>query len=350
VLNVNTIDLTSAHGGALSACVSPASYWMPLWSDPKSAWLSHAPFAFWLVEVLRPKMIVGLRVGAGHSYAAFCQAVHTLNLDCRCYGIDTWRGNSHHLCNGEDVFRAISLHNDTHYKHFSQLIQSDSGEALAHFEEASIDLLHIEGCHSYEAVQFDYSTWRSHLSESGVILFHDINVRERGFGVSRLWEELCQNHRHFEFWHGNGLGVLGEGRSFPTPLEKLFDYASDPAASQQIRLAYSRLGLSLSDRLRNEELARELAKAQASIVGLQCQLRCQNYLAAAASQRQAEINRLRTNIDFLENSKAELKAGLRKIEKRNKKLRRTSKSSLLTAPFRYVMRHLRHGTRISPLG
>ncbi len=42
-------------------------------------------------------------------------------------------------------------------------------------------------------------------------LFHDSSVRDYGFGVWRLIDELGQSYPTFEFNHGHGLAVVGVG-------------------------------------------------------------------------------------------------------------------------------------------
>jgi hypothetical protein len=83
--------------------------------------------------------------------------------------------------------------------------------AASCFEDQSIDLLHIDGYHTYDAVRNDFETYISKMSRDGVIIFHDTCVHERGFGVWRFWEELRQKYPSFNFKHGHGLGIIYVG-------------------------------------------------------------------------------------------------------------------------------------------
>ena len=135
-------------------------------------------------------------------------------------------------------------------------------DARGYFPDSSIDLLHIDGMHTYEAVKHDFETWRSALSQRAVVVFHDVNVRERGFGVWRLWRELSEDHPAFEFAHSNGLGVLGVGQDQPEPLRRLFEFARDPEAAAAIRLRFSTRGEVFQRRMlqlarQQQELARQ---------------------------------------------------------------------------------------------
>ena len=224
--------------------LSSASFWLP---DHlvTSAWVEHAPFGFWLVDALKPSCIVELGVQRGYSYLAFCQAVRGLNLRTRCYGIDTWKGDEQTGAYGDDVYEQL-CGDHRRYTGFSRLVRSTFDNAHEHFAGGSIDLLHIDGCHFYEAVRHDFEKWRPKLSDRAVVLFHDTN--EPDFGVIKLWMDLRTRYRHFEFLHGHGLGVLGVGKNLPIRIEELFSASRNELSTQLVRGAYSRLGEAISDR------------------------------------------------------------------------------------------------------
>ncbi|WP_149539135.1 glycosyltransferase [Siccirubricoccus phaeus] len=244
-----------------------------------SAWLEHVPFAWWLVKALRPRSIVELGTHWAVSYGAFCQAVERFGLPSFCHAVDTWQGDEHAGHYGEEVFAGVSAVNERHWRRFSTLLRSSFDEARAYFGAGEIDLLHIDGLHTEEAVRHDFETWRDTLSDRGVVLFHDINVRERDFGVWRLWRALRAEHPHFEFTHGQGLGVLGLGREFPRPVAALFE--ADAGMTATIRHLFAARGEAVRFRYQLRELAQDVGRRQTT------ERQQEERISAAAGQRDA---------------------------------------------------------------
>jgi len=233
--------------------------WWPRHID-ESAWLEHTPFAAWIIETLNPRQVVELGTHRGVSYFAFCQAASMKSEPARCFAIDTWVGDEHAGIYGENVFEQVRRINDAQYSSFSRLMQGTFSDALREFEKGSIDLLHIDGLHTYEAVFNDFSTWLPKMSNRGVILFHDIAVKERGFGVWKLWDEITQRYPHFSFLHGYGLGVLVVGSNIPEPLKALVSLDESSGELQYVRECFHSLGALVSktyaDRLGAEPTSR----------------------------------------------------------------------------------------------
>lgn len=205
-----------------------------------SAWYGHVPFAHWLVTSTRPATIVELGTHGGASYAAFCEAVLRSGLETRCFAVDTWEGDAHAGRYGQDVFTDLKQFHDGRYGNFSTMIRASFDDAAKQFSPASIDLLHIDGLHTYAAVKNDFETWLPKMSDKGVILFHDIEVHRDGFEVDRLWDELRKNYPSFSFAHCYGLGVLAVGAQVAPSVAALCQLNDIDA--QKVRERFRRIG------------------------------------------------------------------------------------------------------------
>lgn len=283
---------------------------------PPSAWTGHIPFAAWLVEALSPRILVELGTHNGASYLAFCQAVKQCNLPTRCHAVDTWQGDAHAGNYGEEVFAALRAMHDDAYGTFSQLLRMTFAQALSYFADGSIDLLHIDGLHTYDAVREDFETWLPKLSSRGVILFHDTVVREREFGVWRLWAEVRERWPSFEFHHSHGLGVLVVGKECAggvlalgrqdnteqAATRRLFETLAD-GIEQRVRLEEAH---AVARGLRNTINERDLLieGLRAEILGFQSQV----------SRLQAQRTTLETQHSSLEGQRAELEAHRQQLQ------------------------------------
>ena len=218
------------------------------------AWHEHIPFAMTLIQMLKPKIFVELGVHSGDSYLAFCQAVSRSGISTSCYGVDTWQGDSQAGYYGDEVFEKLKAIHEPQYSSFSRLIRGTFDYSVSGFAERTIDLLHIDGLHTFDAVKLDFETWLPKISSRGVVLFHDINVREMDFfGVWKLWQELKTKYPSFEFVHGHGLGVLAVGPEIIPEIKTLLDLPSEGAAL--VRQYFSKLGHYLTLSHRGKEAA-----------------------------------------------------------------------------------------------
>jgi hypothetical protein len=227
-------------GASFNLFDHPLVFEQPELTDPASAWVEHIPFAMLLIDLARPRLLVELGTHSGVSYCAFCQAVRSLALATRCYAVDTWQGDAHAGSYSSSMLQRLRGHHDVRYSHFSTLVQSTFDQALHQFTDGSIDILHIDGLHSYDAVKHDFENWKPKLSEAGIVLLHDTAETKKDFGVHKLMAELGSNFPSFEFSHGHGLGVVAVGKELPREFEDFLSFAR--AHTQLVRSAFAALG------------------------------------------------------------------------------------------------------------
>lgn len=193
---------------------------------PQSAWTGHISFMFLLFKLAEPRTYVELGVDLGASFLAACEAARRFHIGTRCFGIDTWVGDEHAGFRiGDAIFGPLQEFVAARYPSCA-LRRLTFDQAVTQFEDKSIDVLHIDGLHTYDAVSHDFATWQAKLSDRSIVLFHDTEVKERGFGVYKFWSELKTRYRHIEFKHSSGLGVLVTGTSVPREVDLLVEFIS----------------------------------------------------------------------------------------------------------------------------
>jgi len=205
-----------------------------------STWVDHLPFAYDLIGALRPQLVVELGVYNGLSFFTFCQALIEHNVEGVAYAIDCWEGDAHTENYDDSIYQDVASHARDHYRGIAYLMRMYFNEALSHFSDNSIELLHIDGLHTYEAVAEDFNNWYPKVKPGGVVLFHDVMARMKDFGAWKFFEELMSQHEElFRFDHGFGLGVLrkpGGEAAASTLLDIMF--SGNPEEQHKLKQLY----------------------------------------------------------------------------------------------------------------
>lgn len=212
--------------------------------DSAWPWAGHKYFAYDLIANIKPERIVELGTHYGTSLWSFSQAVKDQQIKTELNAVDTWKGEEHAGFYGEEVFKTVTAIKNKFYPGLKiNLIRKNFDDAVSSFQDNSIDVLHIDGLHTYEAVKHDFENWLPKTKKNGIILLHDIKVKERDFGVYKFWEELKEEYSTVEFFQSFGLGVLFLDKNFGEEIKSQekkwqmhYSYIHEMQKSQAIRL------------------------------------------------------------------------------------------------------------------
>jgi len=280
-------------------------------------WLGHTYLAYDLISNTKPGVVVELGTHWGVSFFSFCQAVKDHSLPTELYAIDTWQGEKHAGFYDERVINKVE---EIKKKHFNalkiKLLRKTFDEALADFTNNSIDMLHIDGLHTYEAVKHDFESWLPKLKKNGLVLFHDTSDTVRDFGVHKFWHELTKKYPHtIQLSHSHGLGLLCFNEKVWTDIEHL----------QAVWEAY--YDLSFKKETLGKDLFRknrELIDTRFELTGLNRQLteelKKNQQLETSLEDTARHADNLQAILDDIRNSKAyRLAHGLGKLHRTFKK-------------------------------
>src|SRR5438876_348491 len=172
--------------------------------------LEHVPFAMWIIEACRPRVLVELCVTADNTYCAFLQAIRTLQLEAKCFGFSLRDGGDGAAeCSGG--FDTLKAYHDPLYGAFSTLRRAGIAEALNGVADRSIDLQEICGSSTGDHPFDGLDAWLPKMSYRGIILVHGIEAQEQNPKLHAFWKTLSSGHPHFAFAHSRGLGVAYVG-------------------------------------------------------------------------------------------------------------------------------------------
>lgn len=215
----------------------------------QSAWSGHRYFAYDLVSEIRPKVIVELGTSLGISFLSFCQAVKDNNFNASLYAVDIRKSDMNCSVYGNEIRDTFQKVKNDHYGELNiETLKNTHDSAASGFRDGSIDLLHIDGEHTFDANIDDFETWFEKVSGEGIVLLHGINKTGNDFGAHKLWVELKSSHHTLEFPHSKGLGVVFLGNSIYQKFSPFQDiYQKYYAALEENDRLYSLYSLKKSE-------------------------------------------------------------------------------------------------------
>jgi FMN phosphatase YigB (HAD superfamily) len=267
----------------------------------EAEWYGHAFFAYDLVRNLKPKVIVQLGTQEDHSFLACCQAVKDGCLDTELSAIDTWVGDEPLGFYDELIWDSVNRVKESCYDSLHlKIIRNTSDQTVNNYIDSSIDILFIGRFQTYDAAKNHYEKWVGKVKSDGIILFHNITVKDSNCSNSNLWDELKEKYFTFEFNHSQRLGVLCKSSqkcktlfNSPTMLKNyyqlMFDKEIHDIRLRQMDMENANLNLIIGQK------EREISQKDHELVQKEQQLQIMNF---KNFQVQGQLNHIHNSISW----------------------------------------------------
>jgi methyltransferase family protein len=169
-------------------------------------WVGLGTIAYEIVLHFKPRKIVELGCARGFSTFSMGLALRDLGTGGRIFAVDTWEGDYQYGYYGENVYEGF-----LESRRILDLEETVCPMKMT-FEHASklivppIDLLHVDGLHTFRAVRRDFKLFRHHLAPGAIVLFHDVYTV---FPQMRLfWALISRRYSSCLIPYQHGLGVI----------------------------------------------------------------------------------------------------------------------------------------------
>ena len=182
----------------------------------------HGAFVRFLMVATGTRRYAELGTYHGRSLFSAAQAARHITPAPECIGIDSWVGDRHTGQYPQQVGARTQRVASTAFPASIVTVQATFDDARPLFDDGSVDLLLIDGLHTYDAVRHDMETWRGVLSGRGIVMLHDSVSTNPDFAVGRYVAELRAEFPTLEIRHTEGLAVVFVGH-VDTPLRTLLE-------------------------------------------------------------------------------------------------------------------------------
>jgi predicted O-methyltransferase YrrM len=120
-------------------------------------------------------------------------------------GYPSWKGHLYRRIVGRGQKLHLVRGNSHKESTFNEAVQALNG--------AAVDILFIDGDHSYAGAKQDFLRYRSLVRPGGLVIFHDIleNVLDKDITVAPLWREIKQSFETEEIVDSYDQGRFGIG-------------------------------------------------------------------------------------------------------------------------------------------
>lgn len=132
-----------------------------------------------------------VEVGSYHGKSAvnLAYAAKKSGHGARVVCVDTWRNTTIEHAMNVDVFDRF-LENTAQYRDVITTLRGRSADVGKEWDGGPIDVLFIDGDHSFDGVTADIRAWVPHVKPGGLLLFHDSDLPDVRRGINACMDLL----------------------------------------------------------------------------------------------------------------------------------------------------------------